>query len=292
MNTNAVENKRPGLSVVMATLGGSWIEKTIDSLVQNSVVPDEILICIPKEHSHKVAHLANDTVKIIATDTKGQVRQRAVGFSKVSFELVMQLDDDILLEKDSINRLIQYIRQLGKGNVIGPVYYGKNTGKCIHEIKLGASALSKNLFDSIICAAPWGIKKMGVVTSLGINYGVDDQYCRSELMQTQWLPGGCVLSFREDLIVNDFFPFTGKAYCEDLIHSYYRMTAKKVSWVATGLRVCIDEPIPEFSREAVEKVIEIRRYYLKLTGVRRWRLFLYESFSRIRSKLYHIKKRK
>ena len=292
MNTSPAENNHSGLSVVMATLGGLWIEKTIHSLVNGSMVPNEILLCIPKEHAHKVAHLADQRVKIIATDVKGQVKQRAVGFSKAGFELVLQLDDDILLEKDTISRLTQYIGQLGKGNVIAPVYYGQHTNKCIHEMKTGFAALSKNLFDSIFCAAPWGIKKMGVVTAVGINYGVDDLYCHSELMKTQWLPGGCVLSFREDLVLNDFFPFPGKAYCEDVIHAYFRTAADKTSWVATGVRVYIDEPKPDLNREAVKKIIKIRRYYLQLTDTSQWRLFLYESFCRIRSKLHHLKETK
>jgi len=289
MNTSPAENDHYRLSIVIATLGGAWIGKTIDSLVNGSVVPGEILLCIPKEHAHKIEHLTDQIVKIIATDVKGQVKQRAIGFSKAGFELVLQLDDDILLEKDTISKLMQYILKLGKGNVIGPIYYGQHTNKCIHELKTGASALSKNLFNSIICAAPWGIKKMGVVTALGINYGIDDHFCSTELVKTQWLPGGCVLSFREDLVLNDFFPFPGKAYCEDVIHSYFRSAAKKTSWVSTGLRVYIDEPEPEFSREAVEKVINIRRYYLQLTGISQWRLFPYELFCRIRSTLYHKK---
>jgi glycosyltransferase involved in cell wall biosynthesis len=272
-----------GLSVVIATLGDVWVENTINSLLAGSIVPDEILICIPDEREANVANLRSDVVKVILTGVKGQVKQRAVGFRAAQHSLVMQLDDDILLEKETISKLVTHIQQLGKGNVISPVFYGKKTGKCIHQLSTG---LLKNVFDVIICNAKWGIYKMGTVTPTGINYGVDDALCKMELMQTQWLPGGCVLSFREDLITDDFFPFEGKAYCEDIFHSYYRSQAKTKMWVASRVKAFIDEPEPEFSKNAVEKVISIRRKYLSLINGPQWRLFLYELFCRIRSKVY------
>jgi glycosyltransferase involved in cell wall biosynthesis len=276
-------NHHTGLSVVIATLGDVWVERTIDSLLNSSVIPDEILICIPDDREANVAHLRTDVVKVILTGVKGQVKQRAVGFRRARHSLVMQLDDDILLEKETISKLVTDIQQLGKGNVISPVYYGKKTGKCIHQLPTG---MLKNVFDVIICDAKWGKQKMGTVTPTGINYGVDDMLCKTELMQTQWLPGGCVLSFREDLIMDDFFPFEGKAYCEDIFHSFYRKQEKIKMWVASRVKVFIDEPEPEFSKNAVEKVIRIRRKYLSLINGPQWRLFLYELFCRIRSKVY------
>jgi glycosyltransferase involved in cell wall biosynthesis len=253
MDTITAPNTNPTLSVVIATLGGDWLQKTIDGLLSGSLVPAEILICIPSGHAHKVEHLTNKIVKVVATQVKGQVKQRAVGFTKTANDLVLQLDDDILLEQDTLYKLMQWLLQLGKGNVIGPVYYGKNSGICIHTIKTGPGGIIKNLFDSIVCAAKWGTKKIGTVTAIGINYGVDDKLVKQELVRTEWLPGGCVLSYREDLVVDDFFPFEGKAYCEDVIHSYFRRIKGTQLWVASGIKVYIEEPEPEFSRNAVKK---------------------------------------
>ena len=283
-NTN--EGEKIGLSVVIATLGGAWLEHTIVSLMSSSAVPDEVLICIPESHEQNVRSLETDVVKIVVTKVKGQVKQRAFGFTRVRFPLVLQLDDDILLEKDTISNMVQYLLQLGKGNVLGPVYYGSQSKLCIHALKTGIAAFPKNLFDWLICAAPWGIKKMGRVSRIGLNYGVDGQYCEEPLKQTDWLPGGCVLSFKEDLVLEDFFPFMGKAYCEDLYHSFFRRQAGTRSWVAAKVKVFIEKPEPEFSRQAVEKVITIRRHYLTLIKGPKWRLFLYEIFCRLRSRFY------
>lgn len=292
MDPNVPAKIIPRLSVVIATLGGEWLRKTIDSLASGTLVPAEILICIPQEHSVKVEHLANSSVRVIATEVKGQVRQRAIGFTKAANEIVLQLDDDILLEKDALHKMVQYLLELGKGNALGPVYYGKTSGVCIHTIKTGFPGFIKNLFDSIVCAAKWGADKLGTVTAIGINYGVDDAQVKDELVSTQWLPGGCVLSYREDLVTEDFFPFDGKAYCEDVIHSYFRKIKGLELWVARGVKVYIDEPEPEFSKNAVLKVINIRRYYLSLIHGPQWRLSIYELFCKIRSSAYGDLKKK
>ena len=35
----------------------------------------------------------------------------------------------------------------------------------------------------------------------------------------QWIPGGCLMHYRNNLYLEDYYPFKGKAYYEDLIHS-------------------------------------------------------------------------
>jgi hypothetical protein len=58
----------------------------------------------------------------------------------------------------------------------------------------------------------------------------------SEPFISGWIPGGCVMHLKKNLILSNFFPFQGKAYCEDLFHSialknnniklYYHTNAK------------------------------------------------------------------
>ena len=60
---------------------------------------------------------------------------------------------------------------------------------------------------------------MGTISKIGTNYGVDVNYMNSALKETEWLPGGCVLHYNNSTIKNNYFPFSGKAFCEDLMHS-------------------------------------------------------------------------
>ena len=41
-------------------------------------------------------------------------------------------------------------------------------------------------------------------------------------VNTDWLPGECVLSYRSDFIEKPTYPFKGKAYCEDIYYSILR----------------------------------------------------------------------
>lgn len=274
--------------MVIATLGGDSLRDTVSSMMRGTLVPDEMLICIPELFAERVSQLADDIVTIVPTHVKGQVKQRAIGFKMASGELVMQLDDDVLFENDGIEKLVHHLLRLGKGHVIGPVYYGMQTKQCIHHMETGMAALPKNLFDWLFCAAPWGVQKMGKVTSIGINYGVDDAKCTTDLELVEWLPGACALCFREDLVLDDYFPFEGKAYCEDIFLSYYRSQAKLKSWVVTKTKIFTVETPPDYSIETVTKTIAIRRYYLQLIHGRQWRLFLYETFCILRSRIYSL----
>jgi glycosyltransferase involved in cell wall biosynthesis len=274
------------LSVVIATLGGPSLPETVEGLMQGDRVPDEILICIPDDRLPSVEYLQNDVVKIICTGAKGQVRQRAVGFSKARYPLVMQLDDDIAFDKTSIAALERLLLNKGKGYAIGPVYYGKISRRCIHTMEKGVAAFISNLFDLLICGARWGNAKMGTVSVIGLNYGVDDTRISGSYVPVEWLPGGCVICFREDLITEDFFPFEGKAYCEDVFHAWYRQQKGISMIVCKEARAWIDDIVPELSSAAVEKVITIRRKLVTMMKGPLWRLRIYETFARLRSRWY------
>jgi hypothetical protein len=83
------------ITVVIATLGGDSLASTIQSLNSGTIVPAEILVCVPVENVSKVAYLQGGTTSFVKTDFRGQVAQRIAGFRRASNELVMQLDDDL-----------------------------------------------------------------------------------------------------------------------------------------------------------------------------------------------------
>ena len=90
------------LSVVIPTLGGIQLKDTIKALQNSSIQPLEILICIPNSSELLVNIDLSDNVEIIRTNKKGQVFQRMTGFLAAKGELVLQIDDDVCLEKNTI----------------------------------------------------------------------------------------------------------------------------------------------------------------------------------------------
>lgn len=268
------------LSVVIPTLGGEALVATIEQMNRGSLVPTEILICIPKEDAYKVENLLYPNVSVIKTNCRGQVAQRSVGFQEAKYHMVLQLDDDIYLPEQTLKILVDALKTLGQGNVIAPVFFNVETSRCCHEISNGFKGWVKSCYYYFFCSAPWGRKRMGVITEAGLSFGVDNRYCGSEPFETQWLLGGCTLCFKEDLVIDCFFPYTGKAYSEDLIHSYLRTQKGLRHWVIPTTKCYIDTPISETHPVSISAQNRARRYFVELSGGSLIRLTLYEKFSK------------
>jgi hypothetical protein len=265
------------LSVVIATLGGDSLETTIGYLNRGPAIPAEILICIPDEESPRAERLSFQNVRVVKTPCRGQVAQRAYGLRCVSQPLVLQLDDDIVLQPEALRLLVDLLGQLGHGHAVAPVYRHLSTGRYLAECHRGVRGGLQSLYFSLVCGAPWGIRRMGAISPAGIGYGVDKKQCGHAPFESQWLPGGCVLCHREDLVTEDYYPFTGKAFSEDLIHS--------VLWRQLGVRLwtlpdaeCMTSVAPMPSNWAVMKAdMRAHGHVVRLIKGQMWRLYLWFS---------------
>lgn len=276
------ENCGLALSVVIPSLGGESLGTTIAQLNRGRLVPREILVCIPEKEAPRVQNLGLPGVRIILTDVRGQVAQRARGFQEASSELVLQLDDDIQLEPDCLERMVCFLEQVGPGNTVGPVYLDADSGDCVHRINSGLRGWLQSVYAMIVCGAPWGVARMGRATSIAVNYGVDWNHCRGKpSVETDWLPGGCVLNYRSDLILDSFFPFAGKAYCEDNIHSLLRKGKGIRHWVVPDARCVIEVPKSDFPDAAWRGSTVARRYSTQLSHGSRVRAEIYSALLRL-----------
>ena len=212
------------ITAVIPTLGGESLDQTIISLNSGKLIPDEIIVCIPEEVVDRVKNINYDNVVILKIDKFGQVYQRSQGFKYAKHEYVLQIDDDILLEEESLYNLNQDLVRLGKGNVVAPVYYDcENANQSHHGQHKGIAKIISLFYGWSIAKAPFSIvDRMGSITSLGITYGVDSTYFDSSLIHTDWVSGGCILGYKDELVLDDFYPYSGKAYCEDILHSILR----------------------------------------------------------------------
>jgi glycosyltransferase involved in cell wall biosynthesis len=260
------------LSVVIPTLGGETLTGTIEQLNRGTLVPAEILVCIPEEDAFRVKEILFPNVKVIKTNCRGQVAQRAIGFQHAQHAIVLQMDDDIFLQEDALRELTSELRRLGYGNALAPVYNDTVTGSCIHDRGDGVVGWLKSLHAYVVCGAPWGTKRMGVVTLSGFNYGVDDKYSGLEPLDVQWLPGGCVLHYKDDLIIESFYPFSGKAYGEDMIHSFLLKKRGIKLWVIPKAICTMALPVRGWNWSSLRSDYKARCYFLGLINGQFWRL--------------------
>src|SRR5687768_2835902 len=93
------------VSVVIPTLGADCVRTTIQHLNAGTLAPDEILVCVPAHEADRLRDLRVPNVRIVVTDCRGQVPQRAVGFRHAAHEFVLQLDDDVWVAKECLEHL-------------------------------------------------------------------------------------------------------------------------------------------------------------------------------------------
>ena len=210
MNKTSIKEKSK-ISVIIATIGGSVLERTVSLLNNSSVFPDEIIVVIPKEYQANIPVKLFPNLRYEIVPFKGQVAQRAHGFKIAKYNFVLQLDDDIYLEPNCVENLLSGLNYLGPGHSVGPSIFFKEDGLTIYPSR-------KGVFNSFFNSDH---NKMGTISKIGSAYGYDYDMTNNETNSTEWLAGGCVLHYKSGLILDDFFPFEGKAYGEDLIHSVH-----------------------------------------------------------------------
>ena len=124
------------VTVVIPTIGEKALFQVVNSLVKNNNIIKEIIIVIPKFYYNKIELIQFDNiVKIIKTDFKSQVKQRILGFRSAKYEFVLQLDSDILLEKNCMSLMCDYLTSKGKNSAISFRPIIKNTNNFLKIIK-------------------------------------------------------------------------------------------------------------------------------------------------------------
>lgn len=202
------------ISIVIATIGKRNLIPTINSLNDNSIKPEEIIIVFPNHESNNLVELKSiNNVKIIKSKFKGQVKQRIEGFKYLKNDIVVQLDDDIILKHDCLERLINVLNNNGDC-AVSPNLFDINKKKSIYNRNQG---LKRKIFN-LISHGKINIRE-GIITNSGFESYPIISKTNQGIVSTEWLVGGCLMHLKKNLILNDYFEFQGKAYCEDLYHS-------------------------------------------------------------------------
>lgn len=215
------------VTIIIATLPGSYMKEWINQIIDYIDYGYHVTIVTPPGYSRDtlgklMTH--SPPLRLLTSDKQGQVAQRAYGLKRVETDFAMQMDDDVILDKHDILRLVQQLKKLGKRCCIAPKLAQFPSGEELQshpDWKTG-----KGIIRYFLAVVVYGVRRLrvsrlyGTTTRSGHGYGVPSRLELSNPLEVEWLPGGCMLYRKEDAIVDDFYPFTGKAYAEDLIYSY------------------------------------------------------------------------
>lgn len=269
------------VSVVIPTLGDDCLKQTINQLNSGTLIPDEILICIPQENANKVNNLIFENIKILKTSFRGQVAQRAYGFERVSNGLVLQLDDDIHLKEDCLEKLVTFIHK-HPGSAVGPKFIDRNNSKYhsyLYKDKKDSTFLEKLSFyilNGNKGCQPAALSKAGIY--MGIPEKPDDW------LEAGWLPGGCILHQKENLVLINYYPVTGKAYWEDLFHADYLREKGVLMHRVGGAECTVDfsgnkQMKSSFFIREFLKVLKISNLYVQKNKISPFRITIFHFYN-------------
>jgi hypothetical protein len=84
-----------------------------------------------------------------------------------------------------------------------------------------------------------------------------------------------VICHREDLVTENYYPFAGKAFCEDLVHSVLWQKQGTRLWMHLDASGAIsNDPMP-FNWQTEKAVFRVHEYIVNLIGGNYWQLRLW-----------------
>lgn len=267
--------KNDEITVVIATLGGDCLASTIQSLNLGSIKPAEILVCIPSEKAPRVKFLNIENVTIVETNFRGQVAQRREGFLRASSKYVLQLDDDIILDVFCLENLLVTLQSFGPKAAVAPTFIDERSNESVYK----KPAKQKDIFNIY----HWFMNgsagyRPGQIDLSGSSIGMDPTNSANRVHDVGWLAGGCILHYRDNLILENFWPLAGKAYYEDVVHS--------ILLTRNGVQLVIDRDarcfLKLFSQNDLKLGVFFRNLYQDYLG----RKYFMHRFSRESFRIY------
>jgi len=209
------------ISVVIPSIGTRDLTQTIKFLNSSSIKIDEIIISVPNDIEIELFQKFSNII-IHKSKYKGQVAQRIEGFKIAKNKFIVQMDDDIILEKNCLEIMRNFIKN-NHHIAISAHFHNIISKKSLYS-KVDNRSFS-NFFSLSELNYFYNKIKMGNKSYLNGDISISgfETYPNfqnhKEPFVSGYIPGGCVMHLRKNLILSNFFPFQGKAYCEDLFHS-------------------------------------------------------------------------
>ena len=200
------------LSIIIASnlrnISIGWIEQ-INSYAESGII---VIISIPPHCSLNETYNIgfSKKINIVNSDKIGQVHQRQFAAKLCQTEFLMQMDDDIFFDLESIKKLLNSYIKLPNKSCLAP-YLAK---------ELRAEYHSKNIIflKNILL---YSEKKPYPGKIAKSSFPIPHKINRNEHHEVEWLAGGLVIIRTKHFIKHNYYKFKGKAYCEDLINSYF-----------------------------------------------------------------------
>jgi len=279
------------VSVVIPTVGENTLSIVLEALKNSTIKPIEIILSVHENNYKLVSKYQSNIVKILINNKIGQVSQRIYGFKNAKGDYILQLDSDIVIESNTIENLLLNINLLESNSALAPTLKSNKNLRISSKNKfkkLGRIILNL-LLDGKFKTQPGTITKSSIETLPYFNLKQSGNF------KVDWLPGGCILHKKENLILKNYFHFKGKALCEDLFHSYYLSKNNIQLFINNSIVVQhVDNSYIDFSSYFkvilyLKNLYNIRIAYLKLINGSKLRFNIWFIYFFIKNSLNYIK---
>lgn len=175
-------------TAVIRTLGkgGDYYQKTLDSLILQSIPPSAIIVYIAEGYALPAETVNREQYVYVK---KGMVAQRALQYKEVKTEYILFLDDDVYLPPTGVETLYHELQQY-KGDVISPYVFYNHKKSIKEKIRLA-------VFGREFCRLfgnRWGFK---VLSTAGFSY-INNP--KKAVYESQTNAGPCFLCRKEDFL--------------------------------------------------------------------------------------------
>ena len=211
------------ISVVIPTIHPDKIDEIVKKINRWSITPSEIIFCFPFGFKKKInKSFKTKKVKIIFSRKKGQVNQRLHALTHVKNNIILQMDDDVDLKKNCLEAMYKTLINTKGRNVIGAIVFDHNINNYLYKESSNILFLTlQKFYEGAILGGNYINSNMGKISKIGYCFNLNPVLMKNKITKVDWLNSLC-LSYKEDIIKHNYFPFKGKALCEDLINSIER----------------------------------------------------------------------
>ena len=255
----------PEFDIVVPSIGESSLHRLLESISLSTVHPTTVYLVLRNidEFSFN-PNLYNFPIQVLHSPKTGQVNQRILGFCNSTSPLVLQVDADCYFTPFFLSNLLtEFLRlesKFGPYIALSPSFVDCN-GNAMFSNEIALSSLYRSLLSS--CNLLFRFKNLSCFgQNFALNFPTNKLPDSPETFCSDWLPGGCMLQRRSNLVTQNYYPFIGKAYAEDLIHSYL-LTSNSISlfvFYGASLVTASHPPIDSF-----KSLFESSLIYLRLS---------------------------
>ena len=204
------------VSIVIASVGRDSLNRVISEIDAWPRSPEVIIVSLPNNGCVDLAFTPTTRVCFFRASSRGQVLQRVEAFKRTSSRFVLQLDDDISIDYESLIKLGETLL-LDRKCAVGTKIRYDNQSDGVSKQQSSYRALIQRLEHTIIGSNSKHFSP-GKDTLSGVPIFPDSANFPFELLDVDYVSGGAMLHYQKNLILQNYFPFQGRADYEDLFH--------------------------------------------------------------------------